>query len=138
MLGVPRGGTSMIAGLLRLIGIPMGERIDVASNEDLDFPEARASGPALSELIRRRNEQFEVWGWKDPLSYTYFEQVLTYLRNPHIIAIFRDPVAVALREQIDMGFDFLNQLDSAIQGYSQIASLLRKHTYVRKLRQVPA
>jgi len=117
----------MIAGLLRLIGIPMGERIDRATNEDLDFRDAQRSIPTLRQLIRERNERFNVWGWKDPLCYTYFEDILSELRNPHIIAIFRDPVAVALREQIAMRFDFLKQLEAAIQGYSQIAFLLKKY-----------
>jgi hypothetical protein len=37
VLGSPRGGTSMLAGLLRELGVHMGDRIDRHNHEDQAF-----------------------------------------------------------------------------------------------------
>jgi len=37
VLGSPRGGTSMASGLLRMLGVSMGENLDPDNNEDQDF-----------------------------------------------------------------------------------------------------
>ena len=37
VLGTPRSGTSMIAGLLRIMGVDMGNHVWSGNNEDLEF-----------------------------------------------------------------------------------------------------
>lgn len=114
VLGAPRGGTSMIAGLLRKLGLPMGESLDEANNEDLEFtkhgglraiffkPERAAEKEKyLTEMravIQRRNRSYSWWGWKDPISSYYVADLISVLRNPRFIFITRDPIAIAERE----------------------------------------
>lgn len=110
VLGVPRGGTSMCAGALRLAGISMGAEI-TPENEDRDFishqgdiqvlekPERKAEYLSrIKEVISVRNGNHDVWGWKDPISALYLEDIIQHLRNPHLILVMRDPMAVAMRE----------------------------------------
>jgi tetratricopeptide (TPR) repeat protein len=114
VLGSPRGGTSMISGLLRLLGVYMGEKLDEDNNEDTDFishqgrrdifEEAQFAAEkqqylsGLLPVIENRRRQYPVWGWKDPLSIYYIDDVKQHLENPFYIAIFRDSLAVTLGE----------------------------------------
>lgn len=105
----------MTAGLLRLAGINMGDNIDEDNNEDQDFLAHRGDWGAFedakysSELIdgiRReivqKNRLHSVWGWKDPISIQYLEQVIELVRNPHIILVTRDSAACAFRERAEI------------------------------------
>jgi hypothetical protein len=115
VLGAPRGGTSMVAGVLRQLGVFMGDHVDESSNEDLEFLSHGGSRELFSypsddldeyisnvaKIISARNENHAIWGWKDPLSSLYLEKILNLIRNPLIIWITRDPIAVTERELIE-------------------------------------
>ena len=117
VLGTARGGTSMVAGLLMQLGIPMGDTIDPFNNEDSDFlihngmrdifenpkksNEKKKFVNQISSTITARNSKYSVWGWKDPISINYIPDIYTQLVNPHFIWIMRDPAAVAMREMLE-------------------------------------
>jgi hypothetical protein len=105
VMGSYRGGTSMVAGILRLLGVFMGYNLGRTNNEDLDFQEERDFSP-LGPHIRRRNEALDVWGWKFPGSLGYIETILPQLRNPYFLIICRDPVAIAQREHVLGNYTF--------------------------------
>lgn len=96
VLGGYRGGTSMVAGLLRLMGVFMGFQIDRGNNEDLDFQGAPPE--RVIELVEERNSMFDLWGWKYPGSIYTIDKFRDHLRNPHFIVIFRDLMASAQSE----------------------------------------
>lgn len=88
VLGCPRSGTSMIAGLLRILGIDMGDKIKPDKHEDLDI--LWKDIEEVRERIRDYNSRKEVWGFKDP----NFADKIFHLRdefiNPQYLVIFRD------------------------------------------------
>lgn len=111
VLGPGRSGTSMTSAILRQLGYDMGQRIDPANHEDLDFldaarpmsvfrkknhPERRQKLESLRELVRERDLKHALWGWKDPMSAFYLEEILPNIENPKIIALFRDVTATAI------------------------------------------
>lgn len=114
VLGVARGGTSVVAGLLRQLGVSMGENLDSDNIEDLEFTAHRGMreifhDPSSVEeknaylshaknLVDRRNSTCEMWGWKDPLANLYIGDLESELPNPHYVLIARDPCAIAFRE----------------------------------------
>jgi len=112
VLGSPRGGTSMTAGMLRIAGVNMGDNIDEDNNEDQDFlfhkgnyaglSKARAPKgflPQVKSLIKGNNEKYDIWGWKDPLCSLYIDKVIGELVNPHFLIVTRDISAIAMRER---------------------------------------
>lgn len=139
----------MVSGLLKIMGINMGENIDVDNNEDLDFHKTREPLKKLiksssfghqkkikemGQLIQTKNIN-DVWGWKDPLSFTYFDKIDQFLRNVHCIMIFRDPLAIAQKE-VQSGFhgDLSKTLEMIIERrYRQILNCMR---YIEK-KQYP-
>ena len=63
VLGVERGGTSMVAGVLRALGVPMGDRAGL-NHEDPAF--LKDDPDKLRRAIRTRNKQHDMWGFKVP------------------------------------------------------------------------
>lgn len=115
VIGAPRGGTSLVSGALRMVGVDMGADIDPDNNEDRSFiahdgdialfsdPSRRSAFlEATREHIHENNARTKVWGWKDPLVCHYLEDLLPLLRNPRLILVTRDTVAVAMREWAEM------------------------------------
>lgn len=141
VLGAARGGTSMVAGLVRMMGIPMGERIDPPSNEDLDFIEGKEPLPAAPDpkhpehkrvwerllgLVNARNQKYKDWGWKDPLAFVYIVPLLTHLRNPHLVVVFRDLFSISAREFIETGEGNLETFMRAQRNYAWLLEVLKR------------
>lgn len=112
VFGAPRGGTSMVAGVLRILGLDMGARQGRGNNEDLDIQAARGNVGHLGDvnhpdyaaalermrpLVEARAAQKKPWGWKDPHGALYARDVLDLMPSPRLIAVFRDPAAAAAR-----------------------------------------
>lgn len=102
ILGVARGGTSMVAGTAREMGIDLGRHLGENHEDkrfiskDLDTVRAR---------IAMRNEEAETWGWKMPHSLEYIEQIEGELRNPHIVLVWRNTLASAISQINRSGAD---------------------------------
>lgn len=153
VLGAPRGGTSMLAGAIRLSDIPMGVRLDQANNEDLDFNthggdirifndgDARQKYLAHARAtIAKRNDAHDVWGWKDPLANYYLDEVLPVLRNPFLLIVTRDLTAVALRERTELPPANEKNVDNKFmyRKMSAALSMYERAIDVAKLHSFPA
>lgn len=91
VLGVERGGTSMVAGAIRAMGIPMGDRAGF-NHEDPRF--LTEDPERLGAYIAQRNQEHAVWGFKMPkasLNLGFFAQAL---RAPVFVVAYRNPVAI--------------------------------------------
>ncbi|MEM5515316.1 hypothetical protein WNY37_00025 [Henriciella sp. AS95] len=94
VFGMPRGGTTMVAGICQRCGIHMGS--DLPRNlEDQDF--VGKSHDHMINAIKQRDQQFNVWGWKFPRAAAYLSDLQNALRNPMFILVWRDALSVATR-----------------------------------------
>ena len=134
VLGTPRGGTSVVAGLLRLAGLPMGELIDETNQEDLEFLDigTHLRSPRTTDIgfnnVVVAEQRFRnlhdlrftchgAWGFKDPTLIDYLSDVIQNINTLRLICVFRDPVAVALREEMaGHSFDAMLRLTLARQA----------------------
>lgn len=91
--GVERGGTTPVAGAARVLGLYLGEGLH-RNNEDALF--VHCGYRETIEAIKLRNSTHSVWGWKFPKAFLDLPLYFEYLRNPHLIVVFRDPVAAAM------------------------------------------
>jgi hypothetical protein len=102
VFGLERGGTSPVAGIMRALGLDLGD-IDEGNNEDKRF-QAKGLGQ-LRGSINERNESQDIWGWKYPPAVSYLPVLVKAIRNPYFVVVFRDAVATALsRHQWDGKF----------------------------------
>ncbi len=100
--GVERGGTSLVAGVLRALGLYLGD-IPEGNNEDKAFHNKPLA--AMKATIARRNQEYDVWGWKYPTASSYLPVLSKSIRNAFFIVVYRDVVATALsRAQWDGEF----------------------------------
>jgi hypothetical protein len=97
IFGTRRGGTSMVAGVARALGLDLGDPGERKNNEDPRFHTAPL--PALWRVVDARNAEADVWGWKHPAAGRYITELSARLRNPYFIVVYRDPIAAA-RSQI--------------------------------------
>jgi hypothetical protein len=101
--GVGRGGTSLAASVLYHAGIYMGQHLGEAVYEDQEILHAMQTSnrDLLTRLIALRNASHHTWGLKIPSLHAMIEyQDISLFRNPYLIVMFRDPVAVAERTAI--------------------------------------
>ncbi len=93
VFGVMRGGTSMVGGALRGLGLYLGPNIAPENHESADF--AHKPLPHMRKTISEVNESHEVWGWKFPHAADYLDRIWGQIRNPHLICVYRDPISNA-------------------------------------------
>lgn len=101
VLGAYRGGTSLAACALHRLGVWMGDFSD-PGDATYECPRMRAALQArdlaqVKQIIHEGNAR-PVWGWKSPATLAMLPEVLPLVRNPVMISVFRDPVAVIGRE----------------------------------------
>jgi hypothetical protein len=121
--GLGRGGTTMLASVLREAGLFIGERLEPISAEDVEIWAALKTRDRawLERLIASRNAAHSRWGFKLPEIPAYLTQAeLGLFRNPHLILVIRDPVAVAVRGSIAEFFDPVAGLRESILAIRSI------------------
>jgi hypothetical protein len=98
--GLHRSGTSLIAAVLRRVGIFMGAEINDVVHEDETIARLLIAGDSvgLAGLIAERDATYGTWGFKFPaLHQSLAAGDIARFRNPHLIVPFRDPVSVGVR-----------------------------------------
>lgn len=108
IVGVPRGGTTMVAAAVDAMGINLGPPEDL---REYHFEDQTMHSPYLEvqyECVKQRNQERSVWGWKDPTGIDSLQRILFALRNPHIILVFRDILATI---QGELRFDKVHEVD---------------------------
>ncbi|MBZ9733300.1 hypothetical protein LB515_08685 [Mesorhizobium sp. CA15] len=129
VVGAPRSGTSMVAATLDSLGVYLGAQADKAVFEDLEFADAIENAPdELPAMIGRYNSVHNVWGFKRPMAFQSVGSYLHLFREPRLVIPFRDPVAIAKREEISMVCEFRDQLRRAVELNLEIVNLIEKLT----------
>jgi hypothetical protein len=97
--GIGRSGTSMTAAVLGALGIPMGKtRSAVTEDEEFLHSLLYFDYQRMAKLIEVRNQENARWGFKfASLQNHLLPPQMSYFRNPHLIVVMRDPVAISTR-----------------------------------------
>jgi len=116
IFGVARGGTSMVAGVVRKLGFFLGEKVP---NNHEDPQMINSSIEAIKETVKSRNENYDVWGWKNPHAVKYLDKLKDDLINPVLIIVNRDIVATSKGHIRWHGRDSLFAITDIIQQQNQ-------------------
>jgi hypothetical protein len=101
--GQQRSGTSLVAAVLRQVGIFMGAEINDHVHEDEALAKILIARDrnGLRRTIRERDANFGTWGFKFPMLCDVLAPAdLGLFSNPHVIVPMRDPIAVAVRRSL--------------------------------------
>ncbi len=121
--GVARSGTSMVSSVLLAAGINMGDNVYDVVQEDAEILAILQSGhnTLLRGLIEKRNAEHATWGFKIPNLHAYMTvEQIQWFRNPHMILICRDPVAVAVRGALS---EHLDEMEGLIASTNALVSV---------------
>lgn len=131
VIGLPRGGTSVVAAVLDAIGIYMGERSELQAGGAFETEVFMGKHRDLwGNEINRRNSLHKLWGWKNPQGVAMLANIPKGMRNVHCVYVFRDPVAMA-EGQINRGNPqpSVSTLDSALREYSELYKAVLASSY---------
>ncbi len=130
VIGVARSGTSMIANVLDQMGVYLGDQKDKAVFEDVEISKALEQNniSEFKHLIEKRNSKYKIWGWKRPSSFDSIDTILKHVRNPHFVIVFRDPLAISMRNKISMKLDLLENLKQTQEKYLEIIEFIQNTT----------
>lgn len=123
--GVARSGTSLVAAVLRAAGLHMGDLVHDVVNEDAQMLEIVQSRDMtlLRALIQQRNAKHASWGFKIPNLHAHMRyDSLALFRNPHLVVVYRDPVAVAVRNSLS---EHTDQLDGLLAASGAMQAMTR-------------
>jgi hypothetical protein len=125
--GLHRSGTTLIASVLRQVGIFMGAEINDIVHED----EAMAriliarDRDALTRIIAERNTNYGTWGFKFPmLCQSLGHRDIALFSDPRVIVAFRDPVSVAVRTSLSEYQEPMRALRTAINDQAALVTFV--------------
>lgn len=97
VLGLPFGGTSMVAGTVEALGIPLATSADY----EFCYEDSEINNPPLEQVrstIAAWNKRHPVWGFKDPHAKRHDAVAFhASLRNPHYIIVCKDLASMTAR-----------------------------------------
>jgi hypothetical protein len=107
IIDFPRCGSSMTAGVLEILGVPMvGTNYDPYKLEDIDIQKSLYMEPdedKFASIVAERSARNEIWGWKCLGGWKFADWYAKYLVDPVYIAIYKDPVSVTRGRYRAMG-----------------------------------
>jgi len=126
VVGIARGGTSLIAGTLDHLGVFTGDLSRKPVFEDVRLASAFEENDMkkASNIVNEYNEKYTTWAFKRPGSINYNEKIDSLCRNPIYLFVFKDIFAVSNRNSISMKSDVLSGLQKAHQDYSKVLSFI--------------
>lgn len=143
VLGTARGGTSIAAGALFHLGVPMFAATPPVY-EDIHLASAfeKSNKKRYREIIEKYDDE-PVWAWKRPNSMGFLPKLVKEVRNPMFVVMVRDAFAVASRNELSMGYDILKSMDKALMQQQKILRFISRHSFpvmlcsVEKTKQYP-
>jgi hypothetical protein len=134
VFGVPRGGTSMVAGTLSKLGVFMGNPEHVAPfYENMELLDAlkKRDRAKLKEIISKNNSTYPMWGVKILHQALLIRWLLdrAMFSDVAYVVVFRDIFATAKRRTISMKGGLLKEMFKAVLinfGLLTLISLTKK------------
>ena len=114
--GLYRSGTTLVASMLRQVGMFMGEEINDIVHEDEAVARIIEEGDraALLQLVAARNAAYGTWGFKLPMLCRWLAAAdMPLFHQPHVIVTFRDPLAISVRTSLSEYQDPMQALHDA-------------------------
>lgn len=126
--GLGRSGTTMLARVMQALGLPMGDHLDPQTAEDRQLLTAIKDKDftAFRALCRQRDEAAPVWGFKCPALRHFMVECEGAMRDPRFIVVFRDVLAIGLRNRIAIASEVVEGLRGAVNGYTRLLPQLEK------------
>lgn len=126
VVGVARGGTSLVAGALHHLGVFVGDKAYAPVFEDIRLAGTLESGDMedAGHILAEYGSRFPVWGFKRPGIVDSLPQWHSLWRNPVYLFVFKDIFSVANRNAISMREDLTYSLKIACDQNRKIVDFI--------------
>lgn len=126
--GLGRSGTTMVGKALTAGGLFMGVKMANVIHEDIGLSNGIENGDlaAVRKFVTNRNGKFQRWGFKRPMIVKHDALLEKELRKPRYVVIFRDPLAVAMRNGLSLGFALPAALGVYHQQLAEIVAFVQR------------
>ena len=126
VVGIARGGTSMVVGSLHHMGVFTGLKSVPPVFEDVYLSTAIESNNEndIDTIIDKYNSKYKIWAYKRPLLINNLEKMHLKFRNPIYLFIFKDIGSIATRNNISMNAEIIQNIKSAQNDYQKIIDFL--------------
>ena len=128
VVGVARGGTSLIAGSLYKLGLFMGDRACPPVFEDTLLSDAFDNKRGvLDQIVKRYTEEHGTWGWKRPSVINNLPRAHELLNAPRYIFIFKDILSIARRKNISSLTEIFSGMEQSLEEYRRAITFLHRN-----------
>lgn len=130
VVGAARGGTSIVAGALYHLGVYLGRNCHPPVYEDmrLSLSFEKNGKDTFEQVIEDYNRQHTIWGWKRPSTLHDLPRVMSAVRNPYLVIVFRDLFSIANRNKLSMKLGIKDGLQRALDDYTKIIGYIQQCT----------
>ncbi len=100
VLGIPRGGTSVVAGICYMLGVEMGIDIDSSNMEDKIFHQLMTNEDfpvGLADYFADLRGDRKIAGVKNPVVIDFLPTIWSLVPEPILVFVTRDVFAAAQR-----------------------------------------
>jgi hypothetical protein len=126
IFGAARSGTSMVASIAHDLGIATNHTTPTFEDRVLGRAADAGDWPRVKRAIERRNSAHQAWAWKRPRLTEYFDTVRPWLRNPRLIATFKNPMGISRRKEATRQDGYLEALIVATSTARRTAVMCSK------------
>ncbi len=126
VVGVARGGTSLISGSLDHLGVFTGENSRKPVFEDTKLARAFEgnNNEMIKDIIEEYNQKHSIWSFKRPMAINYLNSIDELTRNPIYLIIFKDIFSISNRNNISMKQDIISGLAEAHENYGKLIKFI--------------
>lgn len=126
--GLGRSGTTMLARIMEESGLEMGERLTGNTREYKELQVMIKSGDhlAFENFCKAQSRKTPKWGFKVPAFRNRMAAYEVSMMQPRFIVIFRDILAISLRNNIAIGTELMSAIGNALKGYSVLLDNIAK------------
>lgn len=130
VLGLGRGGTSAMSGILRILGVAMPDTTHPLKHEwsPVVYDGVVVDRDKTRLRIAEIDDKHSVWGWKSPKDIFTVGQFETMLCKPHYIVIFRNVFDVCASSKRYEGLPYEALMPDVAAVLSEIARFISTNT----------
>ena len=127
--GLGRSGTTMIAKMLTAGNVFMGVNKTSVIHEDMALANLieNHKQEQLIKFINNRDANHSIWGFKRPLITYKADFYENFIRNPRYIIVYRDPLAVSMRNMKSIGLSLSAAMDTYFAQAETIRNFVKKN-----------
>ena len=127
IVGVNRGGTSLISSCLNSIGIHLGDKCHPPTYEDLELSSylENKKWKLFKEKVKFYEATHNLFAWKSPNSVLHLNKINKIFSNPKYIFIFRDIYAISLLQKEVQNREILTSFQKSLRKYQNILNFTK-------------